>query len=140
MGERACCWNADNGDRGEDDDGGGHCLAPGNLAESPERVQQCLSFGPADAAREPGQCRLAVTGLVERAQHELGHVRFPALRGPVMPGPAATLAPGEALLGEAVEHGHYRRMSQIPICWTAADLAYAQRVGGLPEHVHDGTF
>src|SRR5215469_5827645 len=107
-------------------------------AERSEGAQQCLRLGTGHAASESRQRSLPIAGLVQRAQHELGHVCFPAFSGAIVPCTAIALPPGEALLGKAVEHRHHRGMCQLPISEQAAYLANAQRVGGLPEHVHYG--
>src|SRR5215469_3340115 len=110
----------------------------GSPAERSQCPQQCLGLGAGHAVREPRERGLPVAGLVQRAQHELGHVCFPAFCRTIVPCPAIALPPGEALLGKAVEHRHHSCVCQVPISEQAAHLANAQRVGGLPEHIHYG--
>src|SRR5262249_51990818 len=89
------------------------------------------------AAREPGQGGMAITGLVERVQHELGHVGFPGRRGPVAPGAPLSLPPREPLLGEPVQDRHHCGVREIPLGEATADLPDRERVAALPEDVHD---
>ena len=103
-----------------------------------ERAAQCPSFSAGHAADEAGECRLPVAGLVKRVQHKLGDIGFPALGRAVTPRTAISLTPRESFLGEPVENRHHRGVSQIPRGQLTADLADRQRLGTLPEDIHDG--
>src|SRR5215469_17920019 len=77
--------------------------SPGGPAERSQGAQEGLSLGSRHAAGKPGQCRLPITGLIERAQHELGHVGFSALGGTIVPRTAIALPAGEPFLSEPIE-------------------------------------
>ena len=82
----------------------------------------------------------ARAGLLQRAQHEFGHVRFPGLRRAVTPGAAVSFPPREPLLCEAVQNCHYRGVGQITLGEVTTDLPDGERVRALPEDVHDRAF
>jgi hypothetical protein len=73
-------------------------------------------------------------------QHQLGDVSFPVRGSLVTPCAPITLAGGEPLLGQPVEDCHHSGMRKITISQPQADLADCERLGAVPEDIHDGTF
>src|SRR5690606_24535736 len=102
-----------------------------------------LVFG--DGPDEVGERGVPVAGLVQRAQHQLGHVVLPAGHRPVAPGAAVALALEEAFLGEPVQDRHDRGVCEVPVAGegpahVAGGRSLVTGVLPRPEDLHDRAF
>ena len=107
------------------------------LLEMGEGLAQHLGLGAGHALRESRQRGTPVTGLVQRGEHQLGHISFSGRCRAVPPCAAIPLPARESFFRQPVKHRHDGGVCQ-GLREADADFSDCQRRVRPPEYLHDG--
>ena len=97
-----------------------------------QRTAEIVGIGHGDAAEKPDERGLAIVGLAEGIEHDVGDVVFPGDRREVQV--RARVVPcRQVLAAQPVEHGKHGRHRQVPAVQGGEDIARGQPLRVIPQ-------